>query len=103
MKKFRIIWTPQAKQDLRTIQSYIAHFAPGPARAFVARIRDRVRKLSTFPHATVPVEELARFDIREVYVGSYRVMFRVEADVVRILTVVHGARHFDDKRMDENI
>ena len=35
--------------------------------------------------------------IREVIVGNYRVIYRVRADAVEILTVFHGARLLDVK------
>jgi hypothetical protein len=60
-----------------------------------------VRTLVTLPHATVPVAESERTDIREMYVGSYRIIFRVGESIVEVLGVVHGARLLSDKRFDE--
>ena len=79
MKSYPVIWTPQAKRDLRDIKRYIARDAPSTAKAFIRRIRDRVRALATMPTATSLVLEVAREDIREVYVGSYRIIFRASA------------------------
>jgi plasmid stabilization system protein ParE len=36
MLRIRIIWTPQAQQDLRQVQRYIARDAPKTARSFVS-------------------------------------------------------------------
>lgn len=40
------------------------------------------------------VPELQRPDVREVIVGSYRVVYLVGPSVVHVLTVFHGARLF---------
>jgi toxin ParE1/3/4 len=102
MKSYPVIWTPQAKRDLRDIKRYIARDAPSTAKAFIRRIRDRVRALATMPTATSLVLEVAREDIREVYVGSYRIIFRLREEEIRILTVMHGAQLLrDDRIVDE--
>jgi len=41
------------------------------------------------------VPELANEDVREVIVGSYRVIYRIQQDQVHILTLHHGARLLD--------
>jgi addiction module RelE/StbE family toxin len=92
MKRFRVVWTLQARDDLKSIQRYIAQSAPATAKSFIARIRDRVRTLVTLPHAAVPLTDPPTSDLREMFVGSYRIIFRVLADEVQVIAVVHGAR-----------
>jgi plasmid stabilization system protein ParE len=41
------------------------------------------------------VAELGIENIREVIVGSYRVIYRIRQDEVHLLTVHHGARLLD--------
>ena len=41
------------------------------------------------------VPELGLQDLREILVGSYRVIYRVREDEVHVLTVHHGARLLD--------
>ena len=102
MKKYRIIWTPQAKSDLRSIEGYISQFAPATAKAFIRRICDRVRTLVTLPLAAVPLSDLPRADLREVYVGSYRIIFRVTDETVQVLAVVHGARLLSNDSIEKS-
>jgi toxin ParE1/3/4 len=92
MKNFRIVWTLRARDDLKSIKRYIAQSAPATAKSFIGRIRDRVRTLATLPHATVPLTDPPTTDLREMYVGSYRIIFRVLSDEVQVIAVVHGAR-----------
>lgn len=66
----RVVWTPVAREELAEIRSYIA--------------RDSGRL----------VPELEQPMLREIIVGSYRIVYRVISDQVQILTVVHGARRF---------
>jgi toxin ParE1/3/4 len=101
MKNYRVIWTPQAKCDLREIKRYISRDAPSTARAFIRRIQEPVRKVGTMPTAAARVQEVARDDVREVYVGDYRIIFRIRESDVRILAVMHGAQLVrEDKLFD---
>jgi toxin ParE1/3/4 len=58
----------------------------------VDRITARSRQLAAFPKSGHVVAEYQDPEIREVIEGLYRVIYRVSADEVQILAVVHGAR-----------
>ncbi len=38
------------------------------------------------------VPELEPMDLRELLLGSYRLIYRIDPDVVSIAAIVHGAR-----------
>lgn len=95
MKARRIIWTPQSQHDLRDIQNYIARDAPITAKAFVRRLRRSVQRLRQFPESGTVVPELGNPNIREVFHGPYRIIYRIRPDKIDILTVYHGARLLD--------
>ena len=68
----------------------------GPERigvdANAARVA-AVDQLADYPQLGHPVPELQVPEIREVLVGNYRVVYRLEfIDVVEVVTVCHGAR-----------
>jgi len=42
------------------------------------------------PRSGRVVPELARDDVREVIVGNYRIVYRIEAEAIVILTVFEG-------------
>jgi len=88
----RIVWTRQAREDLRGIRAFIARDAPATASAFVRRLRDSVQRLRSFPHSGQVVPELGRDDVREVLCGTYRIIYRVLPSRVEILAVYHSAR-----------
>ena len=90
----RVVWTRPARDDLREIRAYIAQDSERYARVVVARLVAAVRRLREHPLSGRVVPELARPTIREVIVGTYRIVYRVTPDAIQILTVVHGARRF---------
>ena len=50
---------------------------------------DALDQLEDFPESGSTVRELHRDDIRQVFVGDYRVIYRVKRRNVEILTVRH--------------
>lgn len=88
----RITWSPRAYGELRDIGRFIAADNPRAARAFVARIKDRVRRVARTPMAGRIVPEFDRDDLREVLVGDYRIVYRVGAKEIHVVTVRHGHR-----------
>ena len=88
----RLRWTKPAQADLRQIRAYIARDSRVNADRFVARIKDTVSRLRTFRQSGGMVANFERADIREVFVGDYRVIYQVLSEVVEVLAIVHGAR-----------
>src|SRR5436309_94682 len=102
MKNYPVIWTPQAKRHLRDIKRYISRDAPSSAKAFIRRIQERVRKIGIMPSAASLVLEFPRPDIREIYVGSYRIIYQIREHDVRVLLVMHGAQLLKDDRFRDD-
>ena len=95
MKPLKIIWMPQAQQDLRDIREFISRDAPVTADIFVRRIRSAVSRLRQFPESGAVVRERKNPNIREIFQGSYRIIYRIQIDRIEVLTVFHGARLLD--------
>lgn len=92
----RIVWTLQAIEDVEAIRSYIARDSPHYAALTAERIVDSVERLKEFPRSGRVVPELERDAYREVILGTYRIVYRLETDRAQILTVVHAARLLPD-------
>ena len=90
----RVVWTRPARDDLREIRDYIARDSAHYARVVVEGLVHALDRLRDYPLSGRVVPELEQPTIREVIAGQYRVVYRVTANAVQILTVVHGARHF---------
>ena len=96
----RIEWTDPALADLAAIRNYIARDSERYAYQFVERIIVAVEKLLDFPMMgrVVPEARGQSAAIRELLFQNYRIIYRLRADRVQIVTVLHGAR--DLKGMD---
>ena len=56
------------------------------------RVRQQVERLDRFPESGRKVPEDKSGTYRELIVGNYRVVYRVDEDTVTIATLIHGAR-----------
>ena len=92
MRKARLVWTPEAKEDVREIRRTIARRAPKTAQAFVRRLTESVTRLRDFPEIGGVVEEFHDPDVRECLYGPYRIIYRWRPPVVHVLAVRHGAQ-----------
>ena len=88
----RIVWTEAALDDIDESASYIARDSPRYAKAFVRRIKEAGRSLNRFPERGRMVPEFEEPDIRELIVGSHRLIYRLTPARVEVLGVIHGAR-----------
>lgn len=70
-------WMPQALDDLAAIRQYIARDNPRAARGWVSKLEHRTNGAGTGPLAGRVVPELRRADVREVFLRSYRIVYRV--------------------------
>lgn len=62
------------------------------ARRWIERLRQRARDAAEMPGSGREVPEIGRDDIREVFVRSYRIVYRICADEVHVVTVFEGHR-----------
>ncbi|MBI1368807.1 MAG: type II toxin-antitoxin system RelE/ParE family toxin [Planctomycetes bacterium] len=79
-------------ENLRQIAAFIAQDSPENAAHFVQRIRERAIEVGRFPNSGRVIPEIGDPMMREVFVGSYRIMYQVHESSVRILRIRHGAR-----------
>lgn len=88
----KVRWTRNAIGHLASIYEYISQDSPRYASRMVDCITARSRQIVRFPQSGQMVPEYQDPDIREVIEGSYRVIYEISADEVRVLAVIHGAR-----------
>ena len=85
----RVYWTLDAKARLREIEAYIAKDSPQAARDMAVRLIRRSLKLEQPPLLGKPLARYAPADVRELLERPYRLIYRVQADRVEIVTVMH--------------
>ncbi len=91
----KVVLTDNALADLLAIGRSIAIDNPRRAESFIAEIEDRCRRLGSLPFAFPLLPEREETGIRRRPYGDYLIFYRVLAEVVEILHVVHGARNYD--------
>jgi toxin ParE1/3/4 len=89
-------WTPQAVGDLAAIRDFIARDSPRYAAIVVERIVLAVDILGQFPLSGRIVPERAQDDLRELIRPPYRIVYRVLADRLDIVTVFRSSREIPD-------
>ena len=95
----RINWTEPALADLEAIHDFIARDSSHYATRFVRRLLEAVERLADLPMLGRIVPE-GDGRHREVFEPPYRIVYRVENDVVHVIRLIHGARDFDALRHD---
>lgn len=88
----RVSWSPEALDDVDAIAAYIAKDSPYYASAVVQKILDVAQSLGQFPNVGPIVPEIGEPEFRERFVYSYRVIYRVMAEQVIVVAVIHGRR-----------
>ncbi len=91
-KPLKVEFSPTALFDLEDIADYIAQDNPTAAELWVDKLVEAVQKVASHPRSGRAVPELEDPKIREVIVGVYRVIYRVEEKRLLVLTVIEGHR-----------
>ncbi len=91
---YKIIWSLQARDDLREIVSFIAADNPAVAESFGLQLMTRTDSLANFPQLGRVVPEQNDENTREIILRPYRIIYQVlpARQVVAIARIWHGAR-----------
>jgi len=92
----RIIWSPDAADDLESICEYIAEDSDYYARVFAHGVIKAIERLIIFPESGRVVPEYDQKDIREIIFQNYRIVYRVKSDTIEIVAITHGARLIEE-------
>lgn len=88
----KIRWTEKASADALGSYDYIAEQSLAYAESVYERILARPSQLIEHPLSGSVVPEFGRDDIRELFVYSFRIVYRLADYEVRVLTIIHGSR-----------
>ena len=83
----KIIWSPLAGERLDKIYEFISQDNISGAQKMVDRIIKKVDTLSNNPERGRKVPEANRKEIREIFEGEYRIIYRTESKKVSILSI----------------
>jgi toxin ParE1/3/4 len=82
----------QANADLEAITDYIIEDNPARAITFVDELTAKFRVIADRPKS-FPLRDDLRPGLRSAVHGKYLIFFLVDAEVVDVVRVVHGARN----------
>ena len=91
----RLVFSTQARADLAQIGDYIAQDNPARALTFVDELEARSHLLTQNPLLYPVLPRYQSSGIRRLVHGNYLMLYRVEANSVIILHVVHGAMDYE--------
>lgn len=83
----KIFWSPLAVDRLEDIFEYISKDNEVAAKKMITKIFMRVETISKNPERGRKVPEANREEIREIFEGEYRIIYRVEPKKVSILSI----------------
>lgn len=92
---YRVIWSPEALDDVEAIAEFIGRDSRFYAQAVVSKVLAVGAGLLAFPASGRVVPELDDKAIRERFVYSYRVIYRIESERALVIAVIHGKRLLD--------
>jgi len=88
----KIKWTLRSLNELHDIYEFIAKDSKRYAQIQIENIQNAVSNLISFPLMGRNIPEFPHLSYREILVGNYRVIYRLEGDMVIVMSVVHGRR-----------
>ena len=95
----RLVWTRPAVEDVQEIRAYIARDSQRYARIVVERLVAAVERLNDYPLSGRVVPEVGQSTLREVIEPPYRIVYRVRAELLEVVAVVHSARQFPSEEL----
>ena len=85
----KVHWTDRAKARLRRIAEHIGEQRPKAVEPMITRIVEHSGRLEDLSHIGRAVPEYAQPDLREVLERPYRIIYRVGAERIDVITVMH--------------
>jgi plasmid stabilization system protein ParE len=98
-KKYQVVWSNIAENDLNNIIEYIADDSPPNALKIFKSIKQKASSLSTFPERGRIVPELRDQGIlqyRELVISPWRIQYRISEMNVFVLSVLDSRRNIED-------
>ncbi len=98
-----IIWTQIALDDIHNIAGFIGKDSEFYARQFVKKLINATLKLETYPEIGKPLRELQQSEYREILFKKYRIIYRIQAENIYIISVHHSAKLLENNDSFTNL
>lgn len=81
-----------AAEQIRVLRSRVSRHSPSYSIKLVQRIMSKIKLLKRFPLLGSEVPEYQDQAIRELYEEPYRILYRLVADEVRIISIIRDVQ-----------
>ncbi len=98
-KKFDVVWSNAAENDVYGIIEYIARNNPSHAKQILHKIKRATSRLYHSPNRGRVIPELQEQGVsqyRELIMSPWRIMFRISGKSVLVLSVLDSRRNIED-------
>ena len=92
---YTLVWSEEAIEDIIDIAEYIARDSENYAKAVATRLYSEPEKLVSFPNLGTVAPEFTDTNIRELFIYSYRLIYKIEFERILIAAVIHGSRKLE--------
>ena len=75
-----IVWSDEAKEDLRAIGEFFERTSPQYAHSIISRLYDSVGKLKRHAKLGRKVPEVGHEDVRELVREGYRIIYQLQSE-----------------------
>ena len=89
---YRVVWSPKAVEDIEAIASYIARDSPSYAAAVIEKVINITNSLAEDAKRGRLIPEIEESTVIEQFAYSYRLIYRIENEIVTIAAIIHGKR-----------
>jgi toxin ParE1/3/4 len=96
----KVTWTARARTRLAELHDYIAQDSKSRALTVVERLVNRSVQLELAPRSGARLPGFADDEVRELLERPYRIVYRITAESVEILTVKHYRQRLVDRPQD---
>jgi len=91
----KVTISDDAKEDLRSIATYVARDNPQRAGSLVRELRARCRSIASFPHKHQLVPRFESRGVRRLALGNYLIFFYVDQHEAVVIRILHAARDIE--------
>ena len=98
-KKYQVVWSNIAENDLKNIIEYITDDSPPNALKIFNRIKQKASGLNTFPERERIVPELQDQGVlqyRELIIPPWKLLYRISEKNVFVLSILDSHRNIED-------
>ena len=95
----KVQWSISATREVENITRYIARDDHAAAVRWADGVFAATDRLADFPRSGRIVPELGVDRLREIVLGNYRIIYRIDARRVIVLMVLHGRQQLRPSRI----